>query len=64
MTHFIRVPVSAGSVTINTDRVTYIRETHGRDAPGAGTCEVYFDAGRSLTVNMTVEALVALTAKR
>jgi hypothetical protein len=67
MPHFIRVPISAGSVTINADRVTYIREFHGREAAGAGgvgSCEVYFDAGQSVTVNLTVEALVALTAKR
>jgi hypothetical protein len=62
MATFIRVPVSTGSVTINADRVTYIRESHG--SAREGWCEVYFDAGRSVTVNLSVEALVSLTEKR
>jgi hypothetical protein len=62
MAQFVRVPVRTGSITINADRVTYIRESSG--SASEGWCEVYFDAGRSVTVNLTVEALVSLTAKR
>jgi lipopolysaccharide export system protein LptA len=62
MAHFVRVPVRTGSITLNADRVTYIRETGG--SAGDSWCEVYFDAGRSVTVNLSVEALISLTAKR
>jgi hypothetical protein len=59
MAQFISVPSSGKvSITINADRITYIREAHGTAV--VRSCEVYFDAGRSVTIELSAKDLVAL----